>query len=263
MVDGLVFQSQWSRDANHRTGCPSLHHEAVTTNAPDPHLFFPAHEKDTVGTRRMRLMALSWSTNPLKGGHVYTWLDQHLDFSRFEMTFIGKCDLKFRNIRCIPPLASDALGEELRRHDVFVFPSQVEACSNALLEALHCGLPVIAFNATGNPEVVGSRGQLFTRPEEIPALLDTIRTNYKTYRHALRTLPTLDDVANDYIRFGAELAAAARGGVTGCPVLRRMRLSMLGLYLRHTGTNGLRPAAKAVFRRPLLACSCDKALLQA
>ena len=44
----------------------------------------------------MRLMALSWSTNPLKGGHVYTWLDQHLDFSRFEMTFIGKCDLTFR-----------------------------------------------------------------------------------------------------------------------------------------------------------------------
>ena len=140
----------------------------------------------------------------------------------------------------------------------------MEACSNAPLEALHCGLPVIAFNATGNPEVVASRGELFTRPEEIPALLDTIRTNYKTYRHALRTLPTLDDVANDYIRFGAELAAACSVASDWLPRASAYALlSTLGLYLRHTGTNGLSPAAKAVFRRPLLACSCDKASRQA
>lgn len=49
--------------------------------------------------------------------------------------------------------------------DAFILPSLSESCSNALLEAMAAGLPVIASNIGGNPELVldGSSG-LLARP---------------------------------------------------------------------------------------------------
>src|ERR1039458_3183888 len=54
--------------------------------------------------------------------------------------------------------------ELLRAMDVFVLPSVAEGISNALLEAMASGLPVIATSVGGNPEVVVDResGLLFS-----------------------------------------------------------------------------------------------------
>jgi glycosyltransferase involved in cell wall biosynthesis len=48
---------------------------------------------------------------------------------------------------------SDAL-ELLSTFDVFVLPSEIEGMSNALLEAMAVGRPVVATDVGGNPEVV-------------------------------------------------------------------------------------------------------------
>lgn len=49
-----------------------------------------------------------------------------------------------------------------RRADVFVLPSRSESCSMAMLEAMSCGLPVIATRIGGMPELVrhGTNGYL-------------------------------------------------------------------------------------------------------
>jgi glycosyltransferase involved in cell wall biosynthesis len=46
--------------------------------------------------------------------------------------------------------------------DVFVLPSLFEGISNTILEAMACGLPVVATHTGGNPELVvdGETGQL-------------------------------------------------------------------------------------------------------
>lgn len=49
---------------------------------------------------------------------------------------------------------SAAVAEELQRMDVFVLPSLAEGISNTILEAMASGLPVIATEVGGNPELV-------------------------------------------------------------------------------------------------------------
>lgn len=58
------------------------------------------------------------------------------------------------------------VAEHLRLCDVFLLPSVSEGLPNALLEAMACGLPVIASNAGGIPEVIehGTSGLILPRP---------------------------------------------------------------------------------------------------
>ena len=76
----------------------------------------------------------------------------------------------------------------------------MEACSNSLLEALHCGLPVIAANSSSNPELVAKSGEVFDKPDEIPRLLDKIANRYADYQAAI-SVPLVNEVGKQYYDF--------------------------------------------------------------
>ena len=69
------------------------------------------------------------------------------------------------------PGARDDVPELMRAMDVFVLPSLAEGISNTILEAMACGLPVIATRVGGNGELVmeGATGMLI--PAAQPSLL--------------------------------------------------------------------------------------------
>jgi sugar transferase (PEP-CTERM/EpsH1 system associated) len=71
--------------------------------------------------------------------------------------------------------ASDNVSELLNAMDVFVLPSFSEGMSNTLIEAMSCGLPVLATRVGGNPEVVGEElsGDLFV-PGDSNGLADKL-----------------------------------------------------------------------------------------
>ncbi len=64
------------------------------------------------------------------------------------------------------------VGDYYTAMDVFVFPSRREALGSAMLEAMSCGLPVVAADVGGIPEVVkpGENGALFV-PGDAAAML--------------------------------------------------------------------------------------------
>lgn len=72
---------------------------------------------------------------------------------------IGAVDVRFTSFVSDP----SALTAYYRAADVFVLPSRAEALGLTIIEAMSCGLPVVASNAGGIPEVVedGVSGLLF------------------------------------------------------------------------------------------------------
>ena len=71
----------------------------------------------------------------------------------------------------------DNVPEILKTFDVFVLPSLNEGMSNTILEAMATGIPVIASNVGGNPELVidGRTGFLFPT-NDVESLVQKIKT---------------------------------------------------------------------------------------
>lgn len=211
IADGTVFQSDWSKRKNIEFGVPTTKFSTTIINAPDPSIFNRSGRKPWESSSKARLIATSWSANWKKGFDVYQWLDEHLDFSRYEMVFVGNTPITFKNIKHISPLPSHELANELKKSDIFITASKSDPCSNSLIEALHCGLPAIARNDGGHPEIIKSAGELFAQPEDIPGLIEKIAQNYEEYQKRIE-LPSIDEVGQAYYDFMYSIYKAARKG---------------------------------------------------
>jgi glycosyltransferase involved in cell wall biosynthesis len=202
LADATIFQSAWSREHNHARGLVPKKWEMVIHNAASP-LFVPSATPQPRGAK-VKLLATSWSPHANKGFATYAWLDQHLDWSRYEMAFIGNSPVPFANIRQLPPLTKAELVPHLQAADIFIFASTIEACSNTLLEALACRVPVVAYAGSSNPELVGQGGVLFKQAEDIPALLERVLRDYQTYQAGIE-VASLPEISQAYRTFMAQV----------------------------------------------------------
>ncbi len=118
-----------------------------------------------------------------------------------QVEFLGKRD-------DVPKLLADS--------DIFVLPSSVEGLSNALLEAMACGLPAIASDIPGNAEVIRDdwNGLLFTTGDAdslakcMMLLLENMDSRQRLGRSARNTVEqnySLDNIADRYISLYREL----------------------------------------------------------
>lgn len=196
-ADVTIFQSQYSRRSHEEMGLQFLD-PRVIGNAADPEIFNARGRQPFLQGARARLIASSWSANVNKGAAVYEYLDRHLDFSRFEFTFLGRSPVEFKNIRVAPPAPSEAVAAELRAHDVFVIASRNEPCSNALIEALSCGLPAVYLDSGSHGEIVGGGGVAFKSAEESPAAIDEVVRGHAHYVSRIAP-PSLSVVADEYL----------------------------------------------------------------
>jgi len=192
-----VLQSAWSFERTVEMGYRPIN-PVLIGNAPDPRIFNRDGAAVHDGRRKLRLISTSWSDNPRKGAPLYAYLDRHLDWSRFEYTFVGRIATSFQHIRVIPAVPSAALADHLRAHDVYVTASQSDPCSNALAEALACGLPALYLADGGHPELVGPGGVPFTGQGDVLAALDQLVAHHASYRRLVRPL-TMDEVVERYL----------------------------------------------------------------
>lgn len=209
--DATIFQSKWSKNRNLEMGIESNRFETTILNAPNQHIFNRDERQKFSKNRKIKLIATSWSSNIKKGFETYKWLDENLDFNKYEMTFVGNSPIEFKNIIYKEPMNSEKLALVLKQNDIFITASQKDPCSNSLIEALHCGLPSIGLNDGGHTEIISKSGELFNTKEEILTLLDKIIDNYEQYHENIK-LPTINDVGKMYYEFLEQIYAEQQSG---------------------------------------------------
>lgn len=198
--DGTIFQSNWSREKNYFLGMSKNNFETTVLNAPNPKIFNKDDKIVFNKSEKVKLISTSWSSNWKKGFDAYLWLDENLDFNKYEMIFVGNSPIKFKNIVHKKPMDSETLAQELKQHDIFITASQSDPCSNSLIEAIHCGLPAVGLDDGGHTEIISDAGEVFNNKEEIPKLLEKIVNNYKLYQSNIK-LPNIDEVGKLYYDF--------------------------------------------------------------
>ena len=94
-------------------------------------------------------------------------------------------------VKDMPPLFAAA--------DAFILPTIYDPFSNACLEALAAGLPVITTAQNGFSEVItsGNEGEVIDQPNDIPALADAIKTWSDPVRRAAAK-PRLETLSTRY-----------------------------------------------------------------
>lgn len=197
LAHATVVQSRFSLDAHARLGL-DLVAPVVIPNAPDPAIFHPPAGREPLDDRPARVVATSWSDNPRKGADALRALGATADPARFELTFVGRAPAGLHGWELVGPLASEELAELLRTQDCYVAASVDDPCSNALLEALACGLPALYRRSGGHPELVREAGVGFAEPEDAPQGLERLVGELDERRAAI-VVPALADVADRYL----------------------------------------------------------------
>lgn len=197
LASATVYQSGWCLMRLHELG---FHPKSpvVIPNAVDSRIFHSAGRVPYSPDRKIQLISTAWSDNPKKGGPFYKWLESKLDWSRFEYTFVGRTKEKFQYIHHIKPQPSKVLAQILRQHDIYIMASEHEACSNALLEALSCGLPVLYLDDGANGELTRLGGLPFKQKEEVLSQLDRIASNVDMFRRCIH-VQSIEEIAGKYI----------------------------------------------------------------
>ena len=200
-ASGSIFQSKWCMDHCMKLGLDVDHNQhSIIFNAPNSNIFYPPANEKKDKEEKIKIIATSWSSNIRKGFDVYNWIDQNLNFDRYDMTFVGNSPIKFTNISHIKPLNSSDLAEQLRKHDIFLTASRSDPCSNSLIEALHTGLPALVFRDGGHPELIGDGGLTFDSVGEIPEKLAYLSRNLPDFSKKIM-MPTMDEITSQYITF--------------------------------------------------------------
>ena len=90
---------------------------------------------------------------------------QEPDCDRDLQGLVRQLDLE-RNVRFLGKLENESVWSLLKLCDVFCQPSRSEGMSNALLEAMGCGLPCVATAVGGTPEVLEDGRTGYVVPSE-------------------------------------------------------------------------------------------------
>lgn len=182
----VVFISGWLKDYFVARGFTRFD-SPVIYNGCNTEWFYPAKYERDLTKHKIKLVTHHWSDNRMKGFDVYDGFDHFIERNpHFEFTYIGRyspTSPPLKRIRIIPPLYGKALGDELRRHDIYVTASRFEPCGMHHIEGAACGLPVL-YHEDGGGIVEGceKHGEAFSsKIGSFERALDKVVRNYDGY----------------------------------------------------------------------------------
>lgn len=167
----------------------------VIYNVVDIHTFYPSLKKDVNKIKKILLVALLL---PVKGipyllQSLVQLKQQRQDFvlnivgdgpnreeyGKLTMELDLEKEVKFNGLK-----SKSEIAEFMRNSDFFVLPSLWENLPCVLIEAMASGLPIIASNVGGIPEILNKENNILIPPKDINALseaIDYMLDHYQEY----------------------------------------------------------------------------------
>lgn len=208
LCDFTVFQSKFCEDSFIAHGMRPVNRTIIHNGVPLS-VFYPNMNR-SLPNDKLKLIANSWSDNPMKG------FDQLAEFSTckdVEVSFIGRWPVTIgkKNVRLLGTKSETEIAQVLREHDVFLHAAKNEPCSNAIIEAIASGLPVLFLDSGGNKEIVRDAGMVIDSNTQ--SSIEMIRSNYKSLRQNalnIREQYSIDYVASEYIKLFDRLSITSK-----------------------------------------------------
>ena len=182
LSDKVVFISQWLKDYFAEKGLDT--EASVIYNGCKTEHFYPSENTET---GKVKIVTHHWSDNWMKGFDLYKAIDEWLSDNgeKFEFTYVGRYCKEYtpKNTKVVDPLHGKELGDELRKHDVYVTASRFEPCGMHHIEGAASGMPVIYHKDTGGiVELCKNHGEEYQSFEEFLVKLEMISKNIQLYK---------------------------------------------------------------------------------
>lgn len=191
VADHTIFISEWLRNYHAAKGLVPNSSEVVY-NGCRLDWFYPdknrPHTLDNLD-RKIRIVTHHWSDNAMKGFDLYNALDSYVKkYTQYEFTYIGRYEKSYTpsNTKILPPMYGQELGDELRKHDIYVTASRNEPAGMHHIEGAASGLPVL-YHAHGGGivECASKHGLPFCDASSFHASLTDIVKYYKNIRESI------------------------------------------------------------------------------
>jgi hypothetical protein len=167
IADKTIFISSWIRDHYIEKGFNR--ENTIIHNGCNHEWFYPQSKKDV--SFPIKVVTHHWSDNFNKGFDTYIELDKRLnDRIDIQFTYVGRYYKGYSpiNTKLVDPLYGEALGNELRKHDIYLTAARYEACGMHHIEASSCGLPVIYHKDGGGiNEICKNHGIQISKSEDV------------------------------------------------------------------------------------------------
>lgn len=203
-ADFVIFVGSWLKPLLEQSGLARNTPSSVILSGGDTQYFHRRGSSQWNGTEPLRLVTHHWGGGALKGHDIYQRFDTLLSKKeiqkQFSFTFIGNIppECHYEHTTLLQPLSGSALGDELRRHHVYITASINEPSGNHHIEGALCGLPILYRESGALPEYCAPYGIGFTE-ENFEKKLSEIRTRYSELRERLLEYPhTAQKMAREY-----------------------------------------------------------------
>ncbi len=111
---------------------------------------------------------------------IFELIEAAKHYPQIHFTVIGPPSLDVHeediptNVSLLGNLHHDAIKEYYLHADLFLFPSYTEGFSNAMLEAMASGLPIIASNVGANKDMIEDHGGIIVEPQNSSDVIKAI-----------------------------------------------------------------------------------------